>query len=203
MDVWIQNGHTSGITIHASNKDGNETLVKTFNVSKTDKYTNRVVDTGYTKITAEEHEALLAGSKLYKKFLEDGRLVKYDEAPVDALNPAAQLVKLSEENRKLTAKVKALEESAAGVKSRESELSDTVDKLTAELIALREAKEVETKGAVADIDAATDAAIEALNLAHADEIAELKKAHADEIAEIKKQFEKDLKEEVKKAKKER
>lgn len=197
MDVWIQNGHTSGITIHASNKDGNETIVKTFNISKTDKYTNRVVDTGYTKITAEEHEALLAGSKLYKKFLEDGRLVKYDEAPVDALNPAAQLVKLSEENRKLTARVKALEESAAGVKSRESELSDTIDKLTAELIAVR------ASNGDGIPKAEYDAKMIELAGRHSDEISALKTAHADEIAEIKKQFEKGLKEEVKKAKKER
>lgn len=186
MDIWIQNAHTSGITIHASNKDGNETLVKTFNISKTDKYTNRVVDTGYTKITAEEHEALLAGSKLYKKFLEDGRLVKYDEAPVDALNPAAQLVKLSEENRKLTAKVKTLEEAAAGVKSRESELSDTISKLTAELIAVRESNG----------DGIPKAEYDA-------KMIELVGKHSDEIEALKKKFEEDLKEAVKKVKKEK
>ena len=145
--VWIQNCHTSGITVKAISKTGVESE-KTFPIQKEDRFTGRLIENGYTEVTEEEHKTLLEGSKLYAKFLADGRLVEYEKPPLEALNPAAQLIALSAENRALKAEIEALKKAGAGNGEKEAELQKTVDDLTAELIALR--KELEDKSKDSD-----------------------------------------------------
>jgi len=169
--VWIQNCHTSGITVKAISKTGVESE-KTFPIQKEDRFTGRLIENGYTEVTEEEHKTLLEGSKLYAKFLADGRLVEYEKPPLEALNPAAQLIALSAENRVLKAELEEIKKCGAGDSVKVAELQKTVDGLTAELLAVRSndlAKELE------DTKKQHATELEELNTAHATELEKLNK----------------------------
>jgi hypothetical protein len=110
--VWIQNNHHGDIKVVARVPDeANPVMFRTyeriFQRYKTDQITGRMEHSGYTEIPAEEFDIFCLHSSLFKRFLADKKLTRYDEAPLGASSPAEQVARLTAE---LAALRKELEE---------------------------------------------------------------------------------------------
>jgi hypothetical protein len=76
-------------------------FTKVFSSFTKDPTTGIVQRTGYTSISEEEFEALSGSCKLFRKALQSGRLVRFKDAPADALLDSQIIDKLVAENAEL------------------------------------------------------------------------------------------------------
>jgi hypothetical protein len=121
MQVFVKNTGRYDATftalekVSAKDQSGKEVLVdkklftKTFATHSKDPSTGRVVSTGYTAIEEDDYKKLLTSCKLFAASVKNGTLVKYGEAPADALLDTQLLEKLSAENKALKSRVAELE----------------------------------------------------------------------------------------------
>lgn len=78
-----------------------------------------VIHTGFTEIDEETYNKLLE-LKLFQTAIKNGVLVKYDEAPPEALKDSQLLDAAQEQIKKLTERVKELEEQLINSKRKSS-----------------------------------------------------------------------------------
>jgi hypothetical protein len=129
--VWIQNNHSGDILIRAKTEaEGTGRINITerlFGCYRIDRMTGQVRHSGYTELAGAEYTFLREHSPLFKKFLDEARLTKYDTAPPGAVNAAEQLILLRAENAQLKKELDAAKKAGGG----------DVTGLTGEIEALR------------------------------------------------------------------
>jgi chromosome segregation ATPase len=118
---YIYNRHIAPITANARDAKGAIIFTKVFQPERIDGTTGRVVSTGYTTLTEDEHRMLTERSKTFAVYRDKhGLLVEHDDLPPEAKTPQEALV---------DARRKMLE-----AQTRTSELEGENVKLKAELL---------------------------------------------------------------------
>jgi len=127
--VYIQNVHNAPITCHI--RDGRGTIIATkkFMPAVTEKFSGKVLHTGYERITEEEYEALNKTSRTFQVYSgmtgKNKLLVVHDELPADAKAPHEALADARKDARVAAAKVTELEKQIISLKA---ELLDAQNK---------------------------------------------------------------------------
>jgi hypothetical protein len=149
--VWVQNTLDRGVKVRAripNKEDPNQivTIERVFPRFETDKLTGRVITSGYTELPESEFTQLQKYSGIFKKFLIDKKLIKYDKVPAGATTPAEQVVSLRSEIAKLKADLAEAEKKTES--GRVKELEAVIEAQKKKFDALtREYKELETRNA--------------------------------------------------------
>jgi len=111
--VYIQNTHNAPITCNARGKNGEVVLTKKFMPAVTEKFSGKMLHSGYEKLTEEEYEALVKTSRTFQVYSgETGKaklLVAHDELPAEAKTPHEALVDARKDARKAAGKIAELE----------------------------------------------------------------------------------------------
>jgi chromosome segregation ATPase len=117
--IWIQNA--SNVDITAKVKDpatGGVILEKTFRAAAEDKWTGRVIKTGYTPLTEEEYEQLEASSALFRHFKDDlHKLVVCEDLPAEAKTPHEALRDARKDAKKADAELAKAQEDITTLKA--------------------------------------------------------------------------------------
>ena len=91
-DKYIQNTHNAPITCNARDKDKNIVFTKRFMPPVTEKWSGRILSSGYERITDEELKLLSESSRTYDEYKNKlGLLVVHDEMP-EALKTPYQTI---------------------------------------------------------------------------------------------------------------
>jgi len=119
--VYVQNVHGKPITCNIRDKSGRVTATKKFMPTLTEKFSGRVLHTGYEKLTQEEYEALRETSRTFKVYSgETGKaklLVVHDELPPDAKSPHEALADARKGAQKAKAEIAKLKTEITGLKA--------------------------------------------------------------------------------------
>ena len=117
---YIHNRHIAPITANARDpKTGKVLFTKAFQPERIDGTTGRVISTGYTALTDEEYDQLCGGSRTFKHYLEELKLLSLcDDVPPDAKTPQEALVDARTEAREAKAKALELETEITGLKAK-------------------------------------------------------------------------------------
>lgn len=134
-----------------------EYLTKTFSIRREDSATGRLLSTGFTMLSEAEYKSLEKDCKFFVSDIKSGNLVKFDEAPQEALLDTELISSLQSENAALKAEIeekknllvnaapelKKLEEKNAALETEKTELTEKnvalageVERLTKELDAM-------------------------------------------------------------------
>jgi small-conductance mechanosensitive channel len=172
---YIHNTHNAPITVNLRDAKGNVTRAVTFMPAKMDKFSDRVLSTGYTALTPEEYENLQENSPTFKHYKDDLKLlVESDELPPEAKTPHEALVDARKDARKLQNQITALQadndklkaslydmtekyntlQSASTDEEKIKPLTDQIASLTADRDKLKAALELASKELEAKGDAA-------------------------------------------------
>ena len=117
--VYVQNTHNAPISANARDKSGRILFTKKFMPQLTDKWTGKVITTGYVKLTEAEYEKLKTGSRTFKHYSEELKfLVVHDEIPADLKSPHEALVDARKEARKAAGKIAQLETELVTLKAK-------------------------------------------------------------------------------------
>jgi len=117
--LYIQNKHNAPIQANARGADGKVIFTKKFMPALTEKWTGKVLHTGYEKLTEEEYKQLVATSKTFKHFSEKLKLlVAHDDIPSDLKTPHEALIDARKDAKKAAAAIKALEDEVVGLKAK-------------------------------------------------------------------------------------
>jgi hypothetical protein len=107
---YIQNIHIAPITAVVKNAKGAVILTKRFSPARVDKFTGKVVETGFTPLTDEEYKLLNEDSRTFTVYRDKQKLlVEHDELPPEAKTPHEALVDARKEARKSAAQIAALD----------------------------------------------------------------------------------------------
>jgi hypothetical protein len=87
--IWVQNRSDAPVTVKVKDyRTGTVSLVKKFMPEMSDKWTGRVISTGYTALTEAEYKALSNGSPTFLHYKDKlKQLVVCDELPAEAKSP--------------------------------------------------------------------------------------------------------------------
>jgi len=127
--VYIQNVHGKPITCNIRDSSGRVIATKKFMPTLTEKFSGKVLHTGYEKLTKEEYEALLETSRTFKVY--SGRtgiaklLVVHNELPADAKTPHEALADARKGEQKAKAEITKLK---GEITSLKAELLDAQNK---------------------------------------------------------------------------
>ena len=118
------------------------TFTRTFGVFSKDPATGQVLHTGFTPIEDKEYQELFKTSKPFLSAITNGALIKYDEAPPEALLDSQLLDKANSEALELREKVAELKRiigSGGGKKAADQilDLTKENEALKAELAELK------------------------------------------------------------------
>jgi N-acetyl-beta-hexosaminidase len=114
---YIQNIHTAPITAVVKNAKGAVILTRKFSPAKTDKFTGRVEETGFTELTDEEYTLLDEGSKTFTVYRDKHKLlVEHDELPPEAKTPHEALLDAKREARKSADQIASLNDELVRLK---------------------------------------------------------------------------------------
>jgi hypothetical protein len=127
---YVKNNHTASIQARAIVKDGDteKEVSKVFPMFRQDRQTGQLISNGYTSIDSDTYDILLEKSAVFKAYIKDGKLVKYDEAPEDALTEAQRVAKLTTDLTSANVTVSAL---TAQVATLTVEVADLTTELEA------------------------------------------------------------------------
>lgn len=118
-DKYIQNKHNAPISCNAKDKDGKTLFTKKFMPQLTEKWSGKILTTGYEKLTEDEYKQLLEGSNTFKHYLKDLKLlVVHEDMPADLKTPHEALVDSRKEIKSLNAKIKGLESEIVELKAK-------------------------------------------------------------------------------------
>jgi len=118
-DVYIQNKHNAPISANGRDGDGKIIFTKKFMPLITDKWSGKVLSTGYEKLTEDEYNTLKKTSKTFKHYSDDLKLlIVHDDMPAELKTPHEALVDARKEAKQSAAKIKALEEEVADLKAK-------------------------------------------------------------------------------------
>jgi hypothetical protein len=159
--VWVQNTHSGDIKVVARVPGEGamfSTRSRVFSRFKTDQLTGRVEHSGYTEIPEEEFNILYRHSSLFKRFITDKKLVRFDEPPLSASTPSEQIIRLSAEMQEVKAQL-AREQARSAEKDTEiASLQVRLAESDKELAALWEELEKKPKTAPKPKETPKDAA---------------------------------------------
>lgn len=122
MKVYVKNSGQYPLTFAAietvpvKDVSGRESLAnrqlfaRVFGVKKSDPVTGLIQHTGYTEIDQDDYDLILKTNKQFQSALVKGTLKKFDSPPDEALLDSQLLVRTQEENARLKAEVKRLED---------------------------------------------------------------------------------------------
>jgi len=126
---YIQNTHNAPITCHIRDNKGVMVSTKKFMPALTEKFSGKVLHTGYERLTEEEYENLCKTSRtfqVYSGMTDKAKLlVVHDDLPADAKTPHEALVDAKKDARKAAAKIAELENKVVALKA---ELLDAQNK---------------------------------------------------------------------------
>lgn len=131
--IWIKNNHVAGIRARYVSKVGEKETegTVTFARESTNRISGQVESRGYTCISESVYDALMETSKIFKDFVEQKKLVRYDEAPEDALTDAEHIAMLESENADLKAKLSGAESAIrADIEAEYADIEKAVTELT-------------------------------------------------------------------------
>jgi hypothetical protein len=135
---YVQCVHTAAITCKNDGKDADGSFEKIFHPAMTDRYTGRIIHTGYTAITEDEFARLKKESPLFNVALNKWKkLVLHDDLPAEAKTPHEALV---DARKDVQAANQKLEEVLAENEKLKAEL-DEANKKYGELLAAGSIKE--------------------------------------------------------------
>jgi chromosome segregation ATPase len=118
-DKYIQNLHNAPIKTNARDNGGKVIFTKKFMPPLTEKWSGKVLHTGYEKLTEEEYKQLSETSKTFKHFSRKLKLlVVHDDMPSDLKTPHEALLDARKESKKLAGQVKALEGEVTELKAK-------------------------------------------------------------------------------------
>jgi hypothetical protein len=85
--VWVENTTNNAVQLAVSVKTGDTVRIVeyTFTAHREDPMTGLLVSDGYTDIPVADFDLLFSGSKLFRNYIETGKLVKYSEKPAGLL----------------------------------------------------------------------------------------------------------------------
>jgi len=116
---YIQNTYGKPITCNIRDGSGKITATKKFMPFLTEKFSGKVLHTGYERLTEDEYESLCKTSRTFKVYSgETGKakfLVVHDELPAEAKTPHEALLDARKDAKKAAAEV-------AGLKAEITEL---------------------------------------------------------------------------------
>ena len=120
--VYIQNTHNAPITCNARGKNGEVVLTKKFMPALAEKFSGKMLHSGYERLTGEEYEALVKTSRTFQVYSgETGKaklLVAHDDLPAEAKTPHEALVDARKDARKAAAKIAELENQVVALKAQ-------------------------------------------------------------------------------------
>jgi len=108
-DKYIQNKHNAPISANARDDKGAILYTKKFMPLITEKWSGKVISTGYEKLTEEEYAQLEKSSKTFRTYKDKLKLlVVHDDMPADLKTPHEALVDARKEAKEAAGKIKAL-----------------------------------------------------------------------------------------------
>jgi len=119
--VWIKNNLNQGVRaiVQLKTDDGSKRELKIeFSRLRTDKDSGRLMSNGYTRITDEEYDQLMDGSKIFKSFIDKKSFVKYDLPPADAFTDAQRIMQLEADKGALQAQIDAFASDKASLQAQ-------------------------------------------------------------------------------------
>jgi len=126
---YIQNTHNAPITCNTRGADGKVVLTKKFMPTLTEKFSGKVLHTGYERLTEEEYESLCKSSRTFQVYSGmTGKvklLVAHDDLPAEAKSPHEALVDARKDARIAAAKIAELNNQIVALKA---ELLDAQNK---------------------------------------------------------------------------
>jgi len=122
-DKYIQNVHNAPITANARDKSGKVVLTKKFMHYVTEKWSGKVLSTGYEKLSEAEYKQFLETSRTFNHYMNKLHLlVVHDELP-EALKTPHQALKDAKQA------VKAVQDELVKVKAENEELKKELERL--------------------------------------------------------------------------
>jgi len=130
--VYIQNTHNAPITCHTRDAKGKVILTKKFMPMLTEKFSGKVLHTGYERLTEDEYNEFVKTSRTFQVFSgADGGaklLVAHNDLPAEAKSPHEALMDARKDAREAAKKIAALETEIVRLKA---ELLDAQNKYNA------------------------------------------------------------------------
>jgi len=131
--IWIKNNHAASIRAKYVTKVGENEVTNevTFARESTNRISGQVESRGYTCITESVYDALMESSRIFKDFVEQKKLVRFNEAPEDALTDAEHIAMLEAENAELKTKLSGTEDAIrADIEAEYADIEKAVTELT-------------------------------------------------------------------------
>jgi len=118
---YIQNTHNAPITCHIKDVSGKIITTKKFMPALTEKFSGKVLHTGYERLTEEEYKVLCETSKTFQVYSGmTGKvklLVAHDDLPAEAKSPHEALVDARKDARVAAAKIAELNNQIVALKA--------------------------------------------------------------------------------------
>jgi hypothetical protein len=146
-DIYIYNRHIAPITCNARDGKGAIVFTKKFEPERVDGTTGRVVHTGYTALTGEEHDRLCESSRTFAHYKDDlGLLTVCEDLPPEARTPQEALSEARRSEREARDRAAAFEAENLELQAALAEIWKERDALKAELAEMAKKGDVAKTG---------------------------------------------------------